>query len=396
MSFRSAAVLILAVLVAACTGEAIPPDSRPAGSIEPATSTTAPTTTTTTPDFEVEGASVELTTLLEQFYSFATGRTVRPPPVVSPVLDLLPRASTGTTPTEGTASMGTFRDVAIAVVEMENDVSLAVDDGAGWRIVGGRWPSLSIPAHYGDTPRLVLVVGSDARPGEDPASKLADSVHLAALDGSGSGALVGIPRDSWVEVPGIGSRKFTTSLALGGPDTMLETARKMSGLPVEGYVLTGFVGFQEMLGNVLGGVMMDVPRPIVDSASGADFDRGEQYMNGPNALALARARKTLPGGDFTRSEHQGLIMIAAARTVRAMGHGAIPPLMEMSESWLLTDLTAEQLLTFSALVIETPPENLKNVVLPGSLGTVGTASVVFLTDEADDILIDLADGRLDQ
>lgn len=392
--FRSSltAPLALVLLVVGCSSDPAPPDSRPAASTSSTTTTTTMATSTTT--FSVTDAPEALVDELERFYVFATGQTDDPPNAVGPVLDGLPRVPVDT-PSTGVTSIGVFRETGIAVVEMAEDVFLAVDDGSGWRIVGGKWPSLSAPAYYGESPRLVLIVGSDARPGEDPAAKLADSVHVAALDGSGSGAVVGVPRDSWVDVPGVGNRKFTASLALGGPDTMLETAKAVSGLPLEGYVLTGFVGFQEMLGNVLGGISMFVPRAIQDSASGADLDQGDQYLNGPNALALARARKTIPGGDFTRSEHQGLIMIATARTVAAMGYAAIPRLMEMSEPWLLTDMSAEQLLTFSALLIETDPERVRNVVLPGTLGTAGGASVVFLTDEADGIWVDLADGRLD-
>jgi LCP family protein required for cell wall assembly len=387
-------LLVLLVAVAGCSGDAVPPDSRPAPSTSAQTTTTTAETTTTAPPFAVSGAPDELMSLIEQFYTFATRMSDQAPAAVPAILDLIPVASVET-PTTGVASIGRFMEAEVAVIEMDEDVFLTVNDGSGWRIVGGRWPSMSVPAYFGETPRLVLVAGSDARPGEDPAATRADSVHIAALDGSGAGALVGIPRDSWVNVPGIGNRKFTASLAIGGPPTMLETIREVTGLPVEGYVLTGFVGFQEMLGNVLGGISMSVPRAIQDSASGADFDPGDQYLNGPNALALARARKTLPGGDFTRSEHQGLILLATARTVRAMGYAAIPRLMEMSEPWLLTDLTAEQLLTFSALLIETNPESIPNVVAPGTVGTAGGASVVFLTDEAEGIWVDLADGRLE-
>lgn len=386
---------VMMVFATACSEDAAPPETPPT-SVDSTTSSSATSSTTTTtqpPLVDIQGAPEEIVQVVRDFYAFATGDSDVEPAVIPDVLGNLPRTQ-ATTPSAGVASLGTFSGQGVATVEADSDLFLLVDDGAGWTIVGGKWPSLDVSATFGGAPRLVLVVGSDARPGEDPAGARADSIHLAALSGGGAGALVGVPRDSWVAVPGVGNRKITGSLAIGGPDKLVETFEAMSGLEVEGYVLTGFVGFQEMLGNVLGGINMFVPRAIRDSASGADFALGDQYLNGPDALALARARKTLPGGDFTRSEHQGLIMIATARTVGRLGFGAIPRLMEMSEPWLVTNLTPQQLLTLSATIVETDPDAVTNIVLPGSPGTVGSASVVFVGSSAPSVWQDAADGVL--
>ena len=48
----------------------------------------------------------------------------------------------------------------------------------------------------------VLALGSDARPGEDPLRTRADAIQLVGVDlGTGAGAVIGIPRDSWVADP---------------------------------------------------------------------------------------------------------------------------------------------------------------------------------------------------
>lgn len=392
--YGSLATLLLAT---SCSGDAVPPEtpSPPADSATTSSTTTPSTTTTAAPPvIEIADAPAEVVQLVRDFYAFATGESAHEPAAIPEVLGSVPLTAAAT-PSSGVASVGQFLGQGVATVEAGSDLFLLIDDGSGWTIVGGKWPSLQVPATFGGAPRLVLVVGSDARPGEDPTGARADSIHLGALNGAGAGTLVGVPRDSWVGVPGVGNRKITASLAIGGPDKLVETFEAMSGLDVEGYVLTGFVGFQEMLGNVLGGITMFVPRAIRDSASGADFETGDQYLNGPEALALARARKTLPGGDFTRSEHQGLIMIASLRTIRNLGFAAIPRLMEMSEPWLSTDLSPQQLLTLSAMIVETDPDAVTNIVLPGSAGRVGSASVVFVGSSAPSIWQDVADGILD-
>ena len=53
---------------------------------------------------------------------------------------------------------------------------------------------------------------------------------------------------------------------------MNQTIANIAGIPMEGYVLTGFEGFMVMAGEVLGGMEIDVPHAINDSAAGAIFE----------------------------------------------------------------------------------------------------------------------------
>jgi LCP family protein required for cell wall assembly len=388
--YRRLSLLLVALLISACEQEVVETTTT---TTVPTTTSTVGTTTTTIPPLTIENAPPELVAVIEDFYEYAGGAAGEPPRAPEPVLaGIVPTPRE--TPRAGVASVGTFKGQGVATVEMSGDLFLAVNDGPGWRIVGGNWPNLSLAAYYGPTPRLVAVVGSDARPWEDVATSRADSIHFIGLDGAGKGGIVGVPRDSYVPVAGGGRRKINASLADYGPEGMMQTFRDLTALPLEGYVLTGFLGFQEMLGNVLGGIDLVVPFAISDSASGADFQPGTQYVNGPQALAFSRARKSLPNGDFSRSANQGLVLIDTAKNLQLKGYGAIPRLLELSEPWMLTDLSPEQLLTFAALLIGTNLETIQNQVVPGSSGSAGSASVVYLSDSASAVWADLADGRL--
>jgi LCP family protein required for cell wall assembly len=390
-------IAVVALAAVACAGgEETTPNAQPTRPETTTTTTTIPPTTTTTiPALSIEGAPPGLQGAIGAFYLYATGAANETPRAPDAVVDSVSAAG-GQAPTSGTATLATFKEQDIAVAELGGDVFLAVDDGSGWRIVGGQWPSMSAPAYFGAGPRHIAVVGSDARPGQDMERSRADSIHFVGLDGEGGGAVVGLPRDSYVPVPGYGTRKITGSLALGGPDTMMASFTELTGLPLEGYVLTGFAGFQELLGTVLGGVEVEVPFAINDRWAHVALSAGEQMLDGAEALGFARARKTVPNGDFTRSEHQGVILLAAARTVEAMGYSAIPGLMEAAEPHLSTNLTPEQLLTFSAMAISADLESVSNVVAPGSPGSAGGSSVVFLAGSAADLWADLGDGTLEQ
>lgn len=396
-SFRKVSIpLAMALLLAACSGaevEESPDPARPTVD-STTTTTTLPPTTTTISSLELEGAPAELTDVVAGFYAYATGQTDEAPAMVSALVSSV-TPTQGEAPVAGTASIAGFEGQQIGVVEAASDVFLMVDDGSGWSIVGGTWPSISVPAYFGEGPRHVAVVGSDARPGQAVDRSRADSIHFVGLDGDGGGAVVGLPRDSYIEVPGIGRMKATGSLARGGPETMMATFEELTGLDFEGYVLTGFEGFEEMLGSVLGGVSLEVPYSINDRWAKVNLKAGMQMLNGAQALGFARARKTVPGGDLTRSEHQGVILLAAASGVKTLGYSAIPGLLEASEPHMLTDLSPEQLLTFSAMAISADLESVANVVAPGRTGSAGGASVVFLNDSVSALWEDLADGHLD-
>jgi LCP family protein required for cell wall assembly len=378
---------LFALAVTACFGAAAETSTTTS------TTTTVPTTTTL-PPVRVDNAPPELAEVIDAFYDWASTGETEPPPMVEPVLSSITPAPRET-PATGFASVATFRGHGVATVEAGGDLFLLVDEGTGWRIVGGAWPSLEVPAYFGGAPRLVAVVGSDARPGEDMRATRADSIHFIGLDGNGGGAVVGLPRDSWVTGPG-GRGKVTNVLVNHGPDALLQTFKDLTGLPLEGFILTGFSGFQTMVGEVLGGVTVVVPFAIRDQAAKANLDAGEQLLDGAQALSFARARKTVPGGDFTRSSHQGVILIGAAEKVKEMGYASIPTLLQASEPWVDTSLTPEQLLTFSAMAISADLDSVPNMVAPGSVGLAGSASVVFLASSAENLWADLADGRLDE
>lgn len=400
-----ALLVCLSVLIAACSaGETVATTtSATTSTTQPTTTTTRPPTTTTTVPTRVTDASDDLQAVVERFYTYAAGETNEAPRAPEPVVTGITGARSELslkrkrdTPKNGRAFTATFKDKPIAVVAMRNDRFLAVKDDQGWKIVGGRWPSVKVPAFYGKGPRLVAVVGSDARPGEDVDRSRADSIHFVGLDGEGGGAVVGVPRDSYVPVPGHWTTKITGSLSLGGPETMMATFEDMTDLDFEGYVLTGFEGFENLLG-VLGGVEVRVPFAINDRWAKVALDAGRQMLDGAEALGFARARKTVPNGDFTRSEHQGQLLVAATRTVRDMGMSALPWFLEKSEPHLITNMTPAQILTYSAMAISADMNALvqSNIVAPGSPGSAGSASVVYLHSSADDLWDDLADGRLD-
>ena len=237
----------------------------------------------------------------------------------------------------------------------------------------------------------VLAIGSDARPGGDIRKSNGDSIHLIGVDPqTGVGTILGFPRDSWVAIPGHGTGKINSSLAMGGPKLMAETVRQLTGLPVDYYVLTGFEGFQKIVDEV-GGVDVHVDKKMNDNFSGAHFQPGWYDMNGGETLAYSRDRHDVENGDFTRSLHQGNVMLSGLAKLRAEvgDDGGLQRWIGVLLRHADLDSPPTQLMQLAVLARKLDPSKLTNVVVPGRVGTAGAASVVYLTDEAKRLFLDL-------
>jgi LCP family protein required for cell wall assembly len=351
------------------------------------TTTTAPTTTV--PPFLVGGLDTWASAVANVYGPACSGDRSKIP------VELASLAPAPNCPTGGIAVTAQVPGAILASASFGEDVIFGVDYGNGFEIVAVRLPSLGNTAGwYGAVPKLVALVGADARPGEEPSVTRADSIHLFGLNGAGAGGLVGIPRDSWVSIGGGGANKINSALSLGGPDVLMSTLTSVSGLSLGGYVLTGFEGFQELWGNILGGADVEVPIRIADAAAGADLQPGLQYLNGPQALSFGRARKSLASGDITRQFHGGLAILGALRKAQGLGPLGLPTLLAASEPWIRTNIRWGDLLSLSALALATPTEQVGNVVIPASTGSVGAASVVFINAGAGAVFADLADGAI--
>lgn len=387
-------LVAMALTIAACSEDAEPTTTTSSSTTTTSTSTTtttAPTTTTTEYRLEIEGAGAELIGLVSHLYSGEAEVGSLPAP--DALVEAFAKAE-GDLPAEAVASVAQWdEETEVATVVAGEDVTLAVAD-PDWRIVGGWWPGRGVEAHLGEFPKILAVVGSDARPDENRETARADSIHFVGIDADGAAGIVGVPRDSWVPIPGAGNSKINASLAFGGPEMMMNTFTELTGLEFDGYLLTGFAGFEGMI-EVLGGLAMDVPRNFNDRAAKAYLSAGEQVLDAAEALALSRTRKTLPRGDFQRQEHGGLVMMAAQSMVRAGGAYGLPELLAGVQPHLSTDLDPGELLVTAAAIAQVEPGSITNVVAPGGVGSAGGASVVFLRDSAHDLWEDLADGSLE-
>jgi polyisoprenyl-teichoic acid--peptidoglycan teichoic acid transferase len=263
-------------------------------------------------------------------------------------------------------------------------------------------------AHEGSaTPALkrrivLLTVGSDSGAprfgrGGSMESGRADALQLVVLDTvRRRGAVVSFPRDSYVPIPGHGTNKINAAMSLGGPRLLVQTFEQLTGLTIDYYALTSFDGLTDIV-NKVGGVRVNVDMDMSDPFAGAFLDKGRQKLSGRQALAYARARKTLPGGDFDRSRHQGQLLLGGLGTFQrqvAKDPARVMTWLAVLGDEVRTDLPFPELLRLALLATEVPAANLRNIPVPSVAGSAGGASVVRLLPGAYGLFARLRAGRL--
>src|SRR6185312_262093 len=233
-----------------------------------------------------------------------------------------------------------------------------------------------------DHPRSVvwiLCLGSDARPGQRLTGTRADAIQMVGLNlDTGAATMIGIPRDSYVDIRGHGRNKINASMFFGGPQLMADSVGRLVGVRPDYVFTTGFLGFRGMV-RAIGGVTVHSKFSFSDPIRPQGYHRGVNNLNPFQALIFGRVRHPLPRGDFDRSANQQELLRSILRKVRA--HEQQPGFMERgvlaSVKFMDTDLAPSELYRLAQAVTAIKPGKLKGCVVQGPTGNAGGASVVF-------------------
>ena len=139
--------------------------------------------------------------------------------------------------------------------------------------------------------------------------------------------MVSLPRDSWVEIPGHGMNKINAALGIGGPQLMVRTVEKVTGLTINDYVEVNFLGFVKVI-DALGGVNICLPFAVDDRYSGLRMTAGPHHVDGIRALMFARDRHSFAAADLARIQDQQQLIASALSGVISSGTLAHPGRLE--------------------------------------------------------------------
>jgi LCP family protein required for cell wall assembly len=192
------------------------------------------------------------------------------------------------------------------------------------------------PAPQANEPVNILLMGSDSREGKGNKGYGTDAgrggersdttilLHISA--DRQSATAVSIPRDTWIEQPVCATggivgvyEKFNNAFQEGGPSCTTEVVQALTDVPIHHVAVVDFGGFKRVI-DAMGGVEVCLNQPIQDQDSQLDLPAGTTLVDGAQALAFVRARKTLgDGSDIGRIKRQQIFLSSAIRKATDTG-----------------------------------------------------------------------------
>ncbi len=226
----------------------------------------------------------------------------------------------------------------------------------------------------------ILILGIDQVKHE---AARADTIMVMSInEDSGEAALISIPRDARVEIPGRGLDKINHAMAYRGEIVLMKkTVENLLGVPLDHYVYTNFRGFASIV-DILGGVTVDVEKEMIHDGEDEPFPfrlkPGVQRLNGEQALGYVRYRGD-DQGDFGRINRQQVFLKALAKeTLQVTTLLRLPQLMEQAARHLRTDMTIPQLLAFGRRAFSIDIDQVEMVTLKGQTRNFNGVSYVAL------------------
>ena len=173
-------------------------------------------------------------------------------------------------------------------------------------------PELKLGGELAETdpgkPQTLMLLGSDRRPKnnqEGAAGARSDTIMLIRLDPEKEAiALMSLPRDLKVEIPGHGTDKINMAYEYGGPRLTLKTVKRLTGLSINHVINVNFRGFWRAV-NAVGCVYADIDRRYYNASAEYTYinlEPGYQRLCGTDALQYVRFRHE--DNDLVRSARQ--------------------------------------------------------------------------------------------
>lgn len=214
-----------------------------------------------------------------------------------------------------------------------------------------------------------LLIGADKRPGETAYNS--DSIIVASFDPETKLiSMLSIPRDTRVTLPGSSSfTKINAVPMLRGIPELMNQVTDLTGIKLDGYVLTNFEGFKDII-DTLGGINLYVEKDMFyetgDKKDGIiNLKAGEQRLNGTQALEYARFRHDATADIGRTARQQNVLKAVAKEILQPATITKLPKLIPQMQKAVETNLTVMDLLKLSTAAASFNSSNIVTQTLPG-------------------------------
>ena len=243
------------------------------------------------------------------------------------------------------------------------------------------WPTPIWPPSPLDQTDNILIMGIDQRP--DEVGWRTDTLMAVAIDRqSNQVGVISIPRDLYVEIPGLGNGRINqvdyfgeeTEYPGGGPALLRRVLTETLGIPTQHYVRIRMDGFVRMV-DALGGVTVTLDCPLFERTPNESMPNGvldwtlpagPVHLDGETAKKYATYRYATT--DFGRARRQQqLIWAIRDRALQLNAIPRIPELWKALADTFSTDLGLLDIVKLAQIGATLQSDKVHGVVLGGDV-----------------------------
>lgn len=236
-------------------------------------------------------------------------------------------------------------------------------------------------------PVNILVMGIDPVLGtttdsEEVFTGRSDTLLLVRFDKTAESInVLSIPRDTQVEIPGLGWGKINEANYWGGVELATEVIQdNLNQVPIDRYIRVSSGAFKELV-DLLGGVEVFVPQAMsyLDQTQQLkiDLSPGWQTLNGKQADQFARFRGDGDGDIGRVQRQQALLQAIQERLNHPTVLPRIPQMIRVLQKYVDTNLSFEELMTLARFGLKLEENKVQMVMLPGEGSNLNEASTSY-------------------
>ncbi len=214
----------------------------------------------------------------------------------------------------------------------------------------------------------IMVMGVDER-GDDVGRS--DTLFVMTIDtNTKEVAMLSVPRDTRVKIPGKGWEKINHAFAFGGYKLTQQAVEGLLGIKIDHHIMINIAGFQKII-DAVGGVTINVEKRMYysdpyddDGGLVINLQPGSQHMDGHTAIQYVRYRDE--EGDIGRVERQQKFLKALLNEVASPSViTKIPTIIREVSSVVKSDMSTSQMLNVAKILNDASKNGLKTDMVPG-------------------------------
>ncbi|WP_315168859.1 LCP family protein [Metaclostridioides mangenotii] len=252
----------------------------------------------------------------------------------------------------------------------------------------------------------ILLLGTDARPGEDKSRS--DAMMILTLDNKNKSIkLTSLNRDTFVDIPGHGEQKLTHAYVYGEAEMLIDTIEQNFELDIQHYATVDFNSFIDVI-DALGGVEVEVQKSEIRELNkfipetyrwSKNKDKGsieyiqnsgKQKLNGYQALSFSRIRKN--DSTAERDRRQRDVIQALINEAKDLPKNKYPGVVNSLLPYIKTNMNPNTIISLGTQLISIGNLDLKSLEFPMNIDKgrkIGDSGFVIPFDSEDiDVLHD--------